>query len=657
MTRTLLLAFALAACTAHVPPAPEAAPPAAAAVRRAPVAPVPLETYFETRRLFGISFSPDERWVAFASDVGGRPDVYVEPIEGGAATQITHVNGQLWNFDFSPTEDRLVYQADVGGDENTRLFLTDHLGTAPVEITAGDPADRRAEYVDWSRDGKSLLYQSNRRDLQLLDLYEYDLASGKSKMVWQAAGNLAFANVSHDHRRIALFETLSDVNSNAYVVEDGKPRLLTPHQGNVLYGPADFTADDRALLYTSDEEGEFAALRSMDLASVKSQAVLKTSWDVEAAGFSPTFKYQFTQVNVDGAPLLELKDASGKPVALPPAPRGGFWSLLAIYRYPNQPRFSRSERYFGANAFGSTTPGVPYVIDLQTGTSHPVAEVLPEALRGREMVAAQSVQIPSFDGRKVPAFLYRSPKTPPGAPAIIEVHGGPTGQSLQRFDLYAQYLVSKGYVVLVPNVRGSTGYGKSYMVLDNKDFGGGPLKDVVACKTWLVQNAGVAADKVVTLGGSYGGYMALAAATFTPAEFAANVDWFGVSDLKTLVESFPPYWAAGISSIYAKFGNPKDPGDAPYLHDRSPIWYVDRIQRPLMVVQGDKDVRVKKDQSDRIVEALHQKGVPVHYLVLVNEGHGFSRNESRLAAYAATDRFLDRYLFGDGSAKVVKGEP
>ena len=376
---------------------------------------------------------------------------------------------------------------------------------------------------------------------------------------------------------------------------------------------------------------------------------------MEAAGFSPAFKYEFTQVNADGAPLLALKEsASGKQVALPPPPRGGFWSLLGIYRYANQPRFSRSERYFGANVYGSTTPGVPYVIDLKEGTAHPVAEVLPEALRGRGMAEAQSVRITSFDGRQVPAFVYRPAERAPGGPAVIEVHGGPTAQSLQRFDLYAQYLVSKGYVVLVPNVRGSTGYGKSYTSLDNKDFGGGPLKDVLACKSWLVDHARVGADKVMMLGGSY---MALAAATFAPADFAANVDWFGISDLKTLVESFPPYWASGSAFIYAKFGNPKDPADAPFLHDRSPIWFVDRIQKPLMVVQGDKDVRVKKDQSDRIVEALRKKGVPVHYLILQNEGHGFSRNESRLEAYAATDRFLDRYLFGDTSGKVVAGEP
>jgi dipeptidyl aminopeptidase/acylaminoacyl peptidase len=278
--------------------------------------------------------------------------------------------------------------------------------------------------------------------------------------------------------------------------------------------------------------------------------------------------------------------------------------------------------------------------------------MLPPTLQDRKMAVAEIVHVPSFDGKKVPAFLYK----PEGAgpfPAVIDVHGGPTSQSRREFGSMRQYLVSKGYVVLVPNVRGSTGYGKTYMRLDNKDLGGGPLKDVVACKKWLVKEAHVDASKVVVMGGSYGGYMALAAATWTPTEFAANVDYFGVSDLKTLVESFPAYWAAGAEYIYKKFGNPKDPADAKYQHDRSPANYVDKIVRPLLVVQGDHDARVKKDQSDRIVSALEKRKVPVHYLVLADEGHGFSRNESLLAAYRATDRFLDRYIFGDTTVDVM----
>ena len=260
------------------------------------------------------------------------------------------------------------------------------------------------------------------------------------------------------------------------------------------------------------------------------------------------------------------------------------------------------------------------------------------------MAVGEPVRIPSFDGKAVPAFAYRPRGDPVGA--VILVHGGPTWQARRTFGAFTQYLVSKGYAVLVPNVRGSTGYGKSWTRLDSHDLGGGPLQDVVACKWWLVGNAGVPDDKVVVMGGSYGGYMALAAEAFAPEEFAANVDYFGVSDLKSLVESFPAYWASSSQEIYEKFGNPRDPKDAKYQHDRSPIHFVDRMKRPLFVAQGDKDPRVTKDQSDRIVEALRKRKVPVEYLLLENEGHGFSRTESMLRTYQATDAFLDRYLLG-----------
>ena len=231
------------------------------------------------------------------------------------------------------------------------------------------------------------------------------------------------------------------------------------------------------------------------------------------------------------------------------------------------------------------------------------------------MAVGESVRVPSFDGKPVPALAYRPPRDPIGA--IILVHGGRTSQSRRTFGAFTQYLVSKGYAVLVPNVRGSTGYGKSWTRLGSHDPRGGTIQDLVACKWWLVGNAAVPDDKVVVMGGSEGGYMALAAEAFAPDEFAANVDYFGVSDLNQ--------------------------------DDRSPIDFVERMKRPLLVVQGDHDPRVTKDQSDRIVEALRARKVPVERLVLDNEGHGFSRTDSMLRAYRATDAFLDRYLLGGGA--------
>jgi len=638
------------------PPAPEPAPAAPAHVSRtAPKAPIALDEYFKTVRVRGLSFSYDEKLVVTMSDKGGRPDLWVEPIAGGAATQITHVEGFVHSFAFSPTADVLAFEADKGGDELPHLFLTNAKGDAPKDIVADMPAGRRTQFVEWAHDGKTLLYLSSARDEKQLDLCEYDLKSGKSKIVWQSEGAFAFDGVSADHKRVLVAETKSDANDDLYLVERSKPaekKLLTPHTGDVLYD-ANFTHDGRSLLLTSDEKGEHRALFVLDLATGKKHVENEQPWDVEWSADSQSGKYRFTSSNADGSPQLAIVDLkSGKPLTLPAAPAGLAWDAMDSTRSgPFVLGFSKSERYLGVVARGDTSPAVPFVIDLKSGTATPVSDTLPATLRDHAMVTATSVRIPSADGKQIPAFLY----SPPGAgpfPAVIDVHGGPTSQSKRDFSTIRQYLVSKGYVVLVPNVRGSTGYGKSWTRLNNHDIGGGPLRDVVASKKYLVDQAHVVDCQVAVMGGSYGGYMALAAATFAPDDFAANVDFFGVSDLKSLVESFPAYWASGAADIYVKFGDPKNPADAAYQHDQSPINFLDHVKHPLLVVQGDKDARVKKDQSDRMVSGLRAKNVPVHYLVLENEGHGFTRTENTLKAYALTDRFLDHYLLGDDSVVV-----
>jgi dipeptidyl aminopeptidase/acylaminoacyl peptidase len=623
-------------------------------VRHAPVAPVPLEEYFKVRRISSrggilLSFSYDEQLVAYLSDEGGRADIWVQPVAGGNPWQVTHASGFVHSLAFSPHSDLLVYEADVGGDELPHLFATDSKGNQPRDLTPDLPKGSRTIFVDWALDGKTFLYLSSERDEKYLDLWEYDVSKNKATRLWNSSGKLSFMDVSRDHKRFLVNETNSDADNNLYLVERGaaKGTLLTPHTGEVLYESGGFSKDSKTLHLTSDAEGEFRALYALDLAKKTQKPELRADWDVVRAGYSYTFKYFGSSINEDGSSKLQLTDAAThKQVTLPAAPPGGAWIPLA---------WSPKDRYLGVRLQSDATPTAPYIIDVQAGTARQVIEPLPASLRERKMAVGESVRVPSFDGKPVPAFLYRS-TTEGKRPAIIDVHGGPTGQSSREFDRFRQYLVSKGYTVLVPNVRGSTGYGKTWMKADNLDLGGGPLKDVLACKQWLVKEADVDPNRVVVLGGSYGGYMALAAATFMPKEFAAHVDYFGVSDLKSLVESFPPYWQTEASYLYKKFGDPNNPEHAQYQHDRSPGFYVDKIERPLLVVQGDKDARVKKDQSDRIVTALKERGIPVHYLVLENEGHGFSKNENFLAAYQVTDRFLDRYVYGDTSVDVMYGD-
>lgn len=638
--------FAGAVCCgcvgAHLEPTPPAtvAPPplARAVVRPVAKAPVALEEYLKVSDVRGgASFSHDEALVAWLSSRGGQPEVWVEPVEGGPARQLTHTNGFVGGFEFSPTQDLMVYTADAAGDGAQHLYVTDSTGRAPTPLIPDEKPETRTDFLQWAQDGRSFLYMSNRRDPQFMDLYTYELATKRSQLVWKPSGTLTWAGASRDLRQHVLVDNRSDVDNALFLFSPGQaaPVALTPHTGQVLYWPAEFSPDGKSLYAVSDEGGEFQALVRIDLKTKQKTVEAAPRWDVDSAQFSARGTYFVTRVNVDGAAEVTMKEVkTGQRV-----PLEGFGTSARLV-----PRtFSPSDRFLVARTESERAPRGQWLLDLKEHHGRALEESLPESLAGRAFVEARSVRVPSFDGRDVPAFLL-SPPGPGPFPAVIQVHGGPTSQAERRFDPLAQYLVSKGYVVLAPNVRGSTGYGKTWTTLDNRDLGGGPLKDVVACRAWLVEHAHVDGARVALMGESYGGYMALAAAAFTPTQFAAHVDFFGPSDLKSLVESFPPYFLAFGGLIFEKFGNPSDPKDAQYQHDRSPIHFAGNITQPLLVIQGANDTQVKKEQSEAIVKALKGRAVDVEYLLIEGEGHGFSKTENKLRAYQTVDRFLDRVL-------------
>jgi dipeptidyl aminopeptidase/acylaminoacyl peptidase len=457
---------------------------------------IPLAEYFKIRRIGGASFNFDESLLAYSSDEGGRIDIWARPVRGnGPAKQVTHVKGAIGSFEFSPKKDLLVFAADVGGDELMQLYFTDSTCKEPVPVFPQDPKTSRSDFVRWADDGKTFLYTSSRRDAKHMDLYEYDLASKRSTLLWQASDKLEFALASRDHKRFVLLEEVSDADTNLYVINRGDEaaELLTPHKAEIMYTATDLSPDGKTLYYTSDEASEFAALYAMDFATKKSNVVLSPKWDVFIARFSRGGRYFFTAVDADGSAEVTLTDAQNKkPVALPSTGSSG--SLIPV-------AFSRSDRWLAARLESDAAPRSLWLLDLKGGSAHQLFDPLPELLKGHHFTASKLVRVKTFDGLDVPAFLY-IPKGEGPFPAVLDIHGGPTEQSARTFRIFAQYLVDKGYAVLVPNVRGSAGYGKTYTKLDNKDFGGGPLKDVLACKAWLVANAHVDSKRIGIMGTS-----------------------------------------------------------------------------------------------------------------------------------------------------------
>jgi dipeptidyl aminopeptidase/acylaminoacyl peptidase len=306
--------------------------------------------------------------------------------------------------------------------------------------------------------------------------------------------------------------------------------------------------------------------------------------------------------------------------------------------------FSPSEQFMAFYFSGDMVPSDLQIMDMRNRTVTRLTNSVPKELDVHDLVESQLIRYTSFDGKEIPAYLYKPKDTKAGdkLPAIVMIHGGPQLQESKGFGSLRQYIMNQGWVLLIPNVRGSVGYGKTYYSMDDRDWGGAPLKDAVAAKNYLARLGYVDPNKVVIMGGSYGGYMVLAALAFTPEEFAAGVDICGISNLTTFLESIPPYWEPFKKMLMNEVGDPKK--DADFLKARSPLFSAEKIVKPLFVIQGANDPMVKQAESDAIVNAIKANNGIVEYMIFPDEGHGLRKQENSLKAFHAIFAFLDKYV-------------
>jgi dipeptidyl aminopeptidase/acylaminoacyl peptidase len=314
----------------------------------------------------------------------------------------------------------------------------------------------------------------------------------------------------------------------------------------------------------------------------------------------------------------------------------------------NAVTFSNDESRMAFYASGSRLPRDLFAMDVGAVEAVQLTQSLSPAIDPRDLVEAEVVRFDSFDGLEIPGILYRSHQatTEDPAPAVVLVHGGPGGQSKIGYNPLVQYLVNHGYVVYAINNRGSTGYGKTFYHLDDQRHGRDDLEDCVASKAMLIDTGYVDPRRIGILGGSYGGYMVLAALAFRPEEFAVGVDIFGISNWYRTVQSIPPWWESYRAALEKEMGSFDD---EEAFREISPLFHADQIVKPLMVLQGANDPRVLKAESDDIVAAVRENGVPVEYLVFDDEGHGFEKKKNRESGYRGILEFLDRYLQPIGS--------
>lgn len=611
---------------------------AAVAQQKKPASPVKeytIEQFMNTVRIGSSSFSSDDKSILFHSNKTGIFNVYSVPVTGGAAMQLTNSTKESTYAVAYLPNGRFIYTYDRGGNENNHLYLRELDGTER-DLTPGEKV--KANFLGWSHDRKSFFYSTNERDARFFDIYEMPTDSFKQTLIYKDETGLDFSDISVDKKYIAFEKSggsPADSDVILYNTATKESKNITAHSGDMANSAQTFDVASKYLYYLTDANSEYKYVARYDLATGKTEIVEKAPWDVFYTYFSRNGKYRVTAVNEDARTKITIYEtASGKAVPLPQLPNADITGV----------NISPSEKLMAFYLNGDRSPSNLYVYDFATKKATKLTESLNPEINPADLVDSQVIRYKSFDGVEIPSILYK-PKHASAqnkVPALVMVHGGPGGQTRVGYSAVTQYLVNHGYVVLGANNRGSSGYGKTFFASDDGKHGREPLWDIVESKKYLASLGYVDEKKIGIIGGSYGGYMVLAALAFKPEEFAVGVDIFGVSNWVRTLESIPPYWESFRKSLYKELGDPAK--DRENLRAISPLFHADKIVKPLIVLQGANDPRVIKPESDEIVESIKKRNGVVEYVLFDNEGHGFTKKANEIRAYKSILDFLDRYL-------------
>ena len=601
-----------------------------------------IERYLNVRSAFGASFRADGT-LSFRMDTTGTPQVWTVPEAGAWPTQRTFYDERVTFASPSPERAETVFGMDDGGDERGSLFRLDDEG----RITELTQPDAKHRWGGWSHDGDRIAFASNRREESVFDVYvrPRDGTDGDARRLLEGDGWLSVAGWSPDDSRLLVHEARSNVDTDVYVldIESGALAALTgegfPGDGNtgdeaVRYKSLSWGPDGEYVYCCSDRDGDTLSLVRLDADDGGLETVVDGgTWNVDGVAIDDgTGRIAYSR-NVDGYTELTVGDLDGGRIDPRPDPElpAGLAGGVA---------FDDGADRFAVTVTTDTHNANVYVVDIETGAAERWTQAPTAGIPESTFVESDPVRYGTFDGREIPGYLS-VPETVPegGAPTIVDVHGGPESQRRPSFSALKQYLLAHGYAVFEPNVRGSTGYGREYAALDDVEKRMDAVADVEAAAAWLADRPEVDGDRLIVKGGSYGGFVALAALTEYPDVWAAGVDVVGIANFVTFLENTGS-WRRALRE--AEYGSLED--DRKLLESISPINSMDRIEAPLFALHGENDPRVPVGEARQVAEAAEAAGVPVETLVFEDEGHGISKRENRIEAYAAIVEFLDRHV-------------
>ncbi|MCY1043944.1 S9 family peptidase [Corallococcus sp. bb12-1] len=615
--------------------APKPAPGTARKPVQRPSRQYTMEQFMGTTEVTGPEFASDEKRILFSSNASGIYNVASVAVTGGKTTALTNSKtDSIRMVGTFPRDNRFLFERDQGGNEQTHVYVRTPDGRekdlTPLKKGA-------AGFIGFSRDESAFYIVTNERDEGAMDLYRHDAKTYARTLLFQNDKGLAIAGVAPDASWVVMNEsiTTSDGNVWRYDVATKTLKNLTPHQGTASYSVADIDPVSGELYLLTDDGSEFKRLVRPAKEAGKWEDVEKADWDIVASTFSRTGAWRVTTLNVDAGTEVRLHDVkAGTQLSLPQLPPGAVSEVV----------FARSEKKLAFMHEGDRSSPNLYVYDLTEKKATRLTDTMGKALDPEDLVESQVVRFKSFDGLEIPNLLFKPHQATPEqkAPALVWVHGGPGGQTRKGYINFIQYLVNRGYVVLGINNRGSTGYGKAFHKADDQKHGKEPLLDVVEARKYLASLPYVDGSHVGIIGGSYGGYMVLAALTFHPDSFEAGVDAFGISNWLRTLKGMPPEWGAFRQAMFQEVGDPEK--QEAMLKEISPLFHAERIKKPLLVIQGANDPRVPQAESDEIVAAVKKNGVPVEYLLLPDEGHGFKKKKNEVEVNERAQKFFDRYL-------------
>ena len=598
-----------------------------------------VQPYLDARAAFFASWNPTRPEALIRTRFGETTQLHLVRMPGGARRQITFFNEAVGGASFRPNDSNtIVFSRDAGGNERFQIYRLD-LPTG--EITTLTDGKSRNVGATWSRDGKLLAFASTRRTGRDTDVWVMNPSDpSTARMVLEASGGgWGPRDFSRDGSKLLVTNYISANQSEIHLVDvaTGARTLLTPKDARVAYSSPRFSADDSEIYFTSDEGGEFSQLRRMRLSDRTQRAITSERWDVSSFDLTPDRRRVVYAINEAGASAIRIAELpSGQVVARPELPTG---VIGGLEWHPNG-------RLVGFTLSHARSPSDVYVLDVETKKLERWTESETGGLNPERNAVPSLISTKSFDGTEISAFVYRpdAARFPGKRPVVISIHGGPEGQSrpgfLGRTNMWINEL---GIAMVYPNVRGSEGYGKTFLAMDNGFNREHSVRDIGAILDWIARDPQLDADRVAVYGGSYGGYMVLASMIHFADRLKAGIDYVGISSFLTFLENTSGY-RRDLRRV--EYGDERDPKMHAHLQQISPLTHAAKIRDPLFVIMGYNDPRVPYTEGEQIVKIVRDAGAPVWYLMAKDEGHGFAKRTNQDYQFAAMTLFLETHLLG-----------